>query len=174
MRGKPVALAFLLVVPLAASPSRAQDAPAIGVTGAVGFPAFKGGVRVSTPLGPKANLDFEVARIGPMSEPALGPAFTGDVRWMRGGRQHSGASRYWIFGAMFVDAKWLTPVVYPGHVVRTLEDRRTLVVPRIGYGWDHVSRRGPRAGFEISTGAAGEEEGFIFANVFVMWGPPRK
>jgi hypothetical protein len=174
MLGKPIATALLLVVPLASSPSWAQDAPAIGVTGAVGFPTFKGGVRVSTPLGTKGNLDLEVARIGPMHEPEFGAAFTGDVRWMRRGRQLSGNSRYWIVGAMFVDAKTSTPIIYPGHVVRTLEERHTLIVPRIGYGWDHVSHHGARAGIELSTGAAGEEEGFFFANVFVMWGPPRK
>jgi hypothetical protein len=174
MRRKRLALAFLLVASLMSSQSRAQDAPAIGVTGAAGFPAFKGGVRISTPLGPTASLDLELARIGPMREPALGPAVTADVRWMRRGRRPSGDSRYWIFGAMFVDAKWSTPIIYPGHVVGSLEERRTLAVPRIGYGWDHVSRRGPRAGFEVSTGASGEEEGFVFATVFVMWGPPRK
>jgi len=174
MRGWSHAAALLFVSTFAALPGYAQDTPAIGVTGAVGFPAFKGGVRVSTPAGPKANLDFEVARIGPMGEPELGPAFTGDVRWMRRGRQPSVDSRYWLFGVMFVGAKWSTPVIYPGHVVTTLEDRRTLVVPRIGYGWDHVSQLGPRVGFEVSTGAAGEEEPFVFANVFVMWGPRRK
>jgi len=173
MRGWLSVSALLFASAIAPLPVRAQDAPAVGVSGAAGFPTFKGGVRVSTPLGPKANFDFEVARIGPIGEPELGPAFTGDVRWMRRGRRASGNSRYWIFGVMFVDAKWSTPVIYPGRVVTT-EERRILAVPRVGYGWDHVSRRGPRAGFEISTGAAGEEEGFLFANVFVMWGPPRK
>jgi len=173
LRGRRLAPALLIAITIAPHPARAQDTWAVGVTGAAGVPPFKAGVRVSTPLGRKTDLDVEVARVAPKDQPELGPAVTGDIRWMRNGRRPSGDSRYWIFGVMFVNAKWSTPVVYPGHVT-FLEERRTLVVPRIGYGWDHVSRLGPRAGFEISTGSGGEQELFFFANVFVMWGPPRK
>ena len=56
----------------------------------------------------------------------------------------------------------------------TAVDTRTLVIPRVGCGWDRVTRKGARAGIELTTGSAREEQGFFFANAFLMWGPPHK
>ena len=42
------------------------------------------------------------------------------------------------------------------------------------YGWDGITRRGTRIGFEVTTGAVGNEKPVMFANAFVMWGPPRR
>jgi hypothetical protein len=103
LRGRRLAPALLIAITIAPHPARAQDTWAVGVTGAAGVPPFKAGVRVSTPLGRKTDLDVEVARVGPKDQPELGPAFTGDIRWMRNGRRPSGDSRYWmIFTVMFV------------------------------------------------------------------------
>ncbi|HTM24846.1 MAG TPA: hypothetical protein VL225_06615 [Vicinamibacterales bacterium] len=177
---KPIASA-ILALGTSASSAAAQDgltAPAveswkIGASGAAGFPAFAGGLRVSAPLGPKGGVDFAAVRLGGGHAVGSSPGYIAHVRWMRGGRKPSGGSRYWIFGAMWMRQATSTTYIFPGHVVQTVEDRHTLVIPRFGYGWDHVDRHGTRVGFEATTGAAGEEQGFIFANVFVMWGPPR-
>jgi len=161
-----------LLVFLCAAPARAQqESFNAGVSGAVGFPSFAGGVRIGGPLGPKFGGDLSVVGLG--GAVAATPATIAHVRWMRGGRKPSGDSRYWIGGVMFTTITTSTRYVYPGNTVITQVDHHTLVVPRIGYGWDHVAANGARAGFELTTGAAGEEEGFVFANVFVTWGRPR-
>jgi hypothetical protein len=166
-------------------PTHAQDtvpAPAstvisepltFGVGGALGFPLAMGTVRLSAPLGPKAGIDFAVGRLAGGRD-SLGRPFLTHVRWMRGGRKPSGDSRYWIVGAMLVRYSTSTLVIFPGHVRRYMGETRTLAIPRFGYGWDHLTRRGMRAGVELTTGAAGEEAGFLFANAFLMWGPPRR
>jgi hypothetical protein len=173
----------ILALGAAASSAAAQDGfetPGtveswkIGASGAVGVPALAGGLRISAPLGPKWGVDFAAVRLEAASATRAAPGYIAHVRWMRGGRKPSGNSRYWIFGAMWMRQATSTTYIFPGHVVRTVEDRHTLVIPRFGYGWDHVDRHGTRVGFEATTGAAGEEQGFIFANVFVMWGPPRR
>ncbi|HYT74140.1 MAG TPA: hypothetical protein VEL79_05285 [Vicinamibacterales bacterium] len=147
----------------------------IGASGAVGFPAFAGGLRISAPLGPKGGIDFAAVRLGGGNGgTSIAPGYIAHLRWMRGGRKSSGDSRYWIIGAMWIRDTTSTTYVFPGHGVKTVEDRHTLVIPRFGYGWDRVDRHGTRVGFEATTGAAGEEQVVMLANVFVMWGPARR
>jgi hypothetical protein len=167
-----------LVVVLAAAAARAQDSietVKVGVSAAAGLPAGLAGLRLSVPAGPKLGVDFSVTRltgIGGLDE--MGPAYITHVRWMRGGRAASGEGRYWIFGVLFMDFRTSTLIIYPGNVRKTIYEDQTWLMPRFGYGWDHVTRRGTRYGLELTTGAAGEEAGLMLANVFLMWGPPRK
>ena len=164
---------LLLVWPIGA---RAQDAAepwTFGVSGAAGLPSSLGSVRVGAPLGPKVGIDLAVARLTGFAGTVTGPAYITQVRWMRRGRKSSGDSRYWIFGVLGMRATSSTLVIYPGDVRRYLVTDQTLIMPRFGYGWDHIARRGIRIGLELTTGAAGEEAGLMLANFFVMWGPPR-
>jgi hypothetical protein len=169
MRG--FSLAAGLLVFLCAAPAGAQqESFNAGVSGALGFPSSAIGVRIGGPLGPKFGGDLSV--VGLAGAIKATPATIVHVRWMRGGRKPSGDSRYWIGGVMFTGITTSTRYVFPDRVI-TREDHHTLIVPRIGYGWDHVAGNGARAGFELTTGAAGEEEGFIFANAFLTWGRRR-
>jgi hypothetical protein len=142
----------------------------VGVTAGVGFPAGLGGVRIAGPLGGHGGVDFAIARL---TKGERDPAYITHLRWSRGGRAASGNSRYWIVGALVAHETSSTVVVFPANDRHTLVERRTLVMPRFGYGWDHVTRHGARAGLELTAGAAGEEQGLLLANVFVTWGPPR-
>jgi len=159
------------------SATRAQDSReswTAGVSGGAGLPSSLGSVRVGAPLGPKVGVDFAVARLTNVGGTGTGPAYITQVRWMRGGRQVTGNSRYWIFGVLGMRATSSTLVIYPGDVRRYLVENQTVVMPRFGYGWDHIARNGARVGVELTTGASGEQAGLMLANVFVMWGPPRK
>lgn len=171
-----ICLVATLVVLLAPA-VRAQE-PAeswkIGVAAAAGVPAGLAGVRASGPITPKVGIDLAVTRLTAIGDLSMGPAYMTQVRWMRGGRSASGDGRYWIFGAMLMNTTSSTLVIYPGNVRRYLYEDQTWVMPRFGYGWDRQTRRGTRFGLELTTGAAGEEAGLMLANVFVMWGPPRK
>jgi hypothetical protein len=171
MRGCSLSAGLLAFLCAAAPAAAQQESLNAGVSGAVGFPSFAGGVRIGTPLGPKAGGDLSIVRLAGASDASL--STIAHLRWIRGGRKPSGDSRYWIGGVMFTSVTSSTTYLFPGQRI-TRRERHTLVVPRIGYGWDHVSANGARAGFELTTGAAGEEAGFMFANVFVTWGPPRR
>lgn len=169
--------ATVLLVVIPAAPAAAQEPVEswkLGVTAAAGWPAGLGALRASGPIGPNAGLDLAVARLTGIGEMETGLAYITHVRWIRGGRKPSGASRYWVFGTLFMRTRSSTLVVYPGNVRTYLVEDRLWVMPRLGYGWDHVTRRGTRAGIELTTGAAGEQAGLVLANVFLMWGPPRK
>ena len=172
--------AITLVLGLLAAPAAGQDRREswkLGVTASAGFPTSLGGFRFSAPLAPKAGLDLivgtPVGDHGNQPGDGYGRLFISHVRWIRGGRDESGASRYWIFGVMGMHARWSTLVIYPGNVRKYLVTDEALVGPRVGYGWDAITRRGTRLGVELTTGAVGEEMPVMFANVFVMWGPPR-
>lgn len=174
MRGL-VGSALLLV--LCASAVRAQDPGEswqVGVAAAAGLPAGLAGVRVSGPITPTVGIDLAVTRLTPIGDMRTGPAYITHVRWMRGGRAASGNGRYWIFGGLVMNTRSSTLIVYPGNVRKYLVEDDTWLMPRFGYGWDHLTRRGARFGAELTTGAAGEEAGLMLANVFVVWGPPRK
>ena len=142
----------------------------LGVTAGLGVPANLVGVRIAGPLGRHGGLDFAIARL---TKGASDPAYITHVRWIRGGRAASGNSRYWILGTLVAHESSSTLMIFPGNERRYLVERRTLVVPRIGYGWDRVTRHGARAGVELTTGSAGEQAGLLLANAFVTWGPPR-
>ncbi len=162
-----------MLVLLATSAARAQgriEPLNVGVTAALGVPAGLGAVRVGGPLGGHAGIDVA---IGQLTGASRNPACITHVRWIRGGRAESGASRYWIAGLLVTHETSSTLIVFPGNERRTLVERRTLIMPRVGYGWDHVSQHGMRAGLELTTGSAGEEAGLMLANVFLSWGPPR-
>ena len=166
-----------LVLLLFAATARAQDTTEswkFGVSGAAGLPSSLGSVRVGAPLGPKVGVDFAVARLTGWGDMEIGPAYISQVRYMRGGRKASGDSRYWIFGILGMHATSSTLIIYPGNVRKYLVEESVMVMPRVGYGWDHLTRRGTRIGVELTTGAAGEQAGLMLANVFVMWGPPRR
>ena len=171
-------LAVLLVTCLstAAAAQDGRDTWSVGVTAAAGFPAARLDVRVSLPMRPTVGIDLSAGHLtGDLGgDDSFGPVYITNVRWMRKGRGTSGAARYWIFGTHLVGVRESTAVVFPGRDVQYRVDHKTLVVPRIGYGWDHVSRRGVRGGLELTAGAAGEEAAFVFANVFLMLGPPRR
>jgi hypothetical protein len=173
--------AVTLVIGLFAAPAGAQDGREswkLGVTASAGFPTALGGFRVSAPLAPKAGIDLmvglPVGDHGNQPGDGYGRMFISHIRWIRAGRDESGASRYWIFGVMGMRSRWSTPIIYPGNVRKYLVTDDTLVGPRVGYGWDGITRRGTRVGFEVTTGAVGEEKPVMFANAFVMWGPPRR
>jgi hypothetical protein len=170
---------FALLLLVGSSSARAQegrDTWSVGVTGAAGFPAARVDGRLSLPMTPTIGIDLSAGHLAGNlgGDDSFGPIYITSVRWMRGGRASSGASRYWIFGTHLVGVRQTTPVIFPGRDTQYLVEHKTLVVPRIGYGWDRVSRRGIRAGLELTTGAAGEEAPFVFANVFLMVGPPRR
>ncbi len=173
--------AVMLVLGLLAAPAGAQDRREswkLGVTASAGFPTAIGGFRFSAPLAPKAGIDLivgtPVGDHGNQPGDGYGRMFISHVRWIRGGRDESGASRYWIVGVMGMHARWSTLVIYPGNLRTYLVTDQTLVGPRVGYGWDGITRRGTRLGVELTTGAVGEEMPVLFANAFVMWGPPRR
>jgi hypothetical protein len=156
-----------------AVPAAAQDRVepvSVGVTAGAGYPAGLAGVRIAGPLGRHGGVDFA---IGHVTNGQREPAYLAHLRWIRGGRRASGNSRYWIFGALVTHETSSTLVVFPGNERQTVVERRTLVMPRVGYGWDHVTRHGARGGIELTTGSAGEEAGLLLANAFVTWGPPR-
>lgn len=161
-----------LFVSSAAPISFAQESWKVGGLAGAGIPAVIGGLRLSVPGGPKVGFDLDVASVGDSLD--LGPLFVTDVRWMRGGRAMNGNGRYWILGAAFSRYSNSTPVYYPGHEVRYLVDRHAVVLPRIGYGWDHVAPNGVRAGVDLTSGAAGETEAMLLVTAFVMWSPPRR
>jgi hypothetical protein len=170
-----------LVLGLLAAPAGAQhtrESWKVGVTASAGFPAALGGFRFSAPLAPKAGIDLivgtPVGKHGNQPGDGYGRMFISHIRWIHGGRDESGASRYLIFGVMGMRARWSTPIIYPGNVRTYLVTDDTLVGPRVGYGWDGITRRGTRVGVELTTGAVGEERPVMFANAFVMWGPPRR
>jgi hypothetical protein len=166
-----------LVLLWCSAPARAQgtrESWTVGVTGAAGLPAALASVRAGTSLGEHAGIDVAVARLTPGWYDDLSPAVIAQVRWIRGGRSASGDSRYWIFGVLGMQARSSTLVIYPGNVRTYLVDESAVVMPRVGYGWDHISRRGTRFGLELTAGGAGEQAGLMLANVFVMWGPPRR
>jgi len=166
-----------LLLLICAATARAQaprESWTVGVSGGAGVPASLASVRVGTALGPKAGVDIAVARLANAGGLLDSPAFITQVRWMRGGRKESGDSRYWIFGVLGTHVTSSTLVIFPGNVRQYLVEEQTIVMPRLGYGWDHITRRGARIGVELTTGAAGEEAGLLLANAFVMWGPPRK
>jgi len=167
--------AFLLL--WCSAPARAQgtrESWTVGVTGAAGLPAALASVRAGAALGEHAGIDVALAKLTPSWYDELSPAVIAQVRWIRGGRSASGDSRYWIFGALAMKARSSTLIIYPGNVQKSVVDETMVSMPRFGYGWDHVTRRGARIGVELTTGAAGEQAGLMLANVFVMWGPPRR
>ena len=169
----PVALLLLMW----AGPARAQGAReswSVGVTGAAGLPLSLASVRAGASLGEHAGIDVAIARLSTGWYDHLSPAVMTQVRWCRGGRSAAGDSRYWIFGAMVMKARSSTLVIYPGNVRKSFVEESIVGMPRVGYGWDHITRRGTRLGLELTTGSAGEEAGLMLANVFVMWGPPRR
>jgi hypothetical protein len=173
--------AAMLVLGLLAAPAGARDhreSWKLGVTASAGFPTSLGGFRFSAPLAPKAGIDLIVGtpagNHGNHPGDGYGRVFISHIRWIRDGRAESGDSRYWIFRVMRMHARWSTLVIYPGNVRKYLVTDETLVGPRVGYGWDGITRRGTRFGVELTTGAVGEEMPVLFANVFVMWGPPRR
>lgn len=161
-----------LVVSSAAPISFAQESWKAGGLAGAGIPAAIGGLRLSVPAGPKAGFDLDLASVGHGF--GLGPVIVTDVRWMRGGRAANGNGRYWILGTAFSRYTNSTRVYYPGRQVTYLTDRHFIVLPRIGYGWDHVAPNGVRAGVDLTSGAAGETEAMLLATAFVMWGPPRR
>jgi len=170
-----------LVLGLIAMPAGAQERREswkLGLTASAGFPTALGGFRFSAPLASKAGIDLIVGMPagdhGNQPGDGYGRVFISQVRWIRGGRGESGASRYWIFGVMGMHARWSTLVIYPGNRRTYLVTDKALVGPRVGYGWDRITRRGTRVGVELTTGAVGEEMPVLFANTFVMWGPPRR
>lgn len=165
-------LAVALSVCLLPQTAFAQQSWSVGGLAGTGIPFGIGGLRVSVPGTPTVTIDFDIARVGP--DTGLGRVFVADFRWMRHDRSANGNGRYWIFGAAFADKTSTTTLVYPGHQVERLTMRRGLVIPRLGYGWDHVAHNGLRAGLDLTTGAAGEEAGMMLGTVFVTWGPPRR
>jgi hypothetical protein len=169
----PVALLLLMC----AGPARAQGAReswTIGAAGAAGWPAALASVRAGAALGTHAGIDVALARLTSSWYDDFSPAVITQVRWSRGGRKPSGDSRYWIFGVLAMKARSSTLIIYPGNVRKYLVEESIVAMPRVGYGWDHITRRGTRVGLELTTGSAGEEAGLMLANVFVMWGPPRR
>src|SRR5262249_8543048 len=167
--------AFLLL--FCSTAARAQDTReswTVGVSGAAGLPSHLASVRAGASLGEHAGIDVALARLSGGWSDHLSPAFITQVRWIRGGRTVAGDSRYWIFGALVMQARSSTTIIYPGNVRKYLVEEHTIAMPRVGYGWDHVTRRGTRVGLELSTGSAGEQAGLMLANAFVMWGPPRR
>jgi hypothetical protein len=161
-----------------ASGQDARESWKVGVVAATGFPPALGAVRLSAALGPTTGIDFFVGRMAgyPGGEPGdgFGPVFATHVRWMRGGRSTTGDSRYWVFGVLATTMHSSTLIIYPGGVRRYLVDDHAAVGPRVGYGWDHITRRGTRVGAELTTGAIAEETPVVFASVFLLWGPPRR
>jgi hypothetical protein len=165
--------------PLAARAQGVRESWTLGVTGAAGYPPVLGAVRFGAALGPKAGVDLIVGRFAGSHGDGVGDGFGrvagAQFRWMRGGRQASGDSRYWIFGALATRGRFTTTVGYTGGgIIGRFVSERTYVAPRIGYGVDHLARCGARIGAEFTTGAAAEEVPFIFGGLFVMWGPPRR
>ncbi len=174
MRPIGILTVWLLACAASATAQDTREQWKVGVTAAAGIPSGLGGIRVGAPMGNHAGIDLAVARLTGWGDMDLGPAYITHVRWTRGGRSPSGDSRYWIFGALFMNMTSTTTVVYPGNVRHYLVERDTVGMPRFGYGWDHVTRRGTRVGLELTTGAAGEQAALMLANVIVMWGPPKK
>jgi hypothetical protein len=173
-----LSIALALLVSVTSAGAQIRESWQIGVNGAVGFPPALGAVRFSAPLSPKAGVDLLVGRMAGYSggEPGdgFGRVFVTHFRWMRSGRSATGDGRYWVFGVLATHMRFSTLVIYPGGYRAYLVDEHNAVGPRFGYGWDTVTRRGLRIGAEFTTGAIAEETPVIFANVFVMWGPPRK
>jgi hypothetical protein len=175
-RSLPLVALFLI---LHAAVMRGQDAapPAavaehfgVGVFGAIGTSALRA-FRVSMPLGTNAGLDVDIGRVPSRDDPnrAIGV----QVRYLRRGRQTTGASGYWLFGVLRVNEThryWASA----GRTTWEVVERRTPTLPQVGYGWDWQGRRGTRLGFELTTGSEGEAGPRVFAKVFVVWGPPLK
>jgi hypothetical protein len=174
MRRAGVVSVFLILVGAAAAAQERVEPLNVGVSAAAGLPSSVGAVRFGAPLGEHAGVDLAVGRLNGFGRTRTGPAYIAHVRWIRGGRAASGGSRYWIFGALGMHTTSSTLVIYPGDVRRYLVKDETVVMPRIGYGWDRITRHGMRVGLELTTGAAGEQAGLMLANVFVTWGPPRR
>jgi hypothetical protein len=168
-----VALSLVLAGTVAAAQERIEPLN-VGVSAAAGLPSSVGAIRFGAPLGEHAGVDLAVGRLNSFGGMQTGPAYIAHVRWIRGGRAASGSSRYWIFGALGMHTTSSTLVIYPGDVRRYLVKDEMVMMPRFGYGWDQITRRGMRVGFELTTGAAGEQAGLMLANLFVTWGPPRR
>jgi hypothetical protein len=168
------ALGFLVLVASAARAQGRAEGVTFGVTAGAGIPAAMGAVRIGSPLGPHAGIDAGVARLTNVAGWHVGPAYFAHVRWLRGGRDASGGGRYWIVGALGMrgtsSTSYGTTTKILGHIVK----HETIIMPRLGYGWDQVTRRGGRFGVELTGGSAEEDVPLVLANVFVMWGPPRR
>jgi hypothetical protein len=143
------------------------------VTAGGGFPAALAAVRVGAPLGSHAGIDAGVARLAASGWRA-GPAGFAHVRWLRSRRDAAGGGRYWIAGALGMrttsSRSYGTATTIQGYIVT----RRTVLMPRVGYGWDQVTRHGMRFGVDLTGGSAAEDVSLVLLNVFAMWGPPRR
>jgi hypothetical protein len=156
-----------------ASQGPSENAPrervAIGVTAPIVLlmPATLPAVRVSIPLGTQFGLDIDLgasvfwgdSSIGQVPD---GAVFSGQLRWMRKGRQPDGNGRYWLAGPLHARGRDIGP---DGEIRKDRAIRNV----QIGYGWDRVRAR-TRYGAEISVGVASDGE----ARLFIVWGQQYK
>jgi hypothetical protein len=165
----------------AQTPDLPADAPresfAIGAVGATGLFGRVAALRLSGAINDRFGVDVNIGRIhGGGSDGrsgAGGVSFGTQVRWLWHGRSTSGASGYWLIGALMLQATQRTEIRWPNHVTTYLVEHKPIAAPQVGYGWERVLINGARGGVELSTG--GGEEGVVaFVHAFVAWGPRRR
>jgi hypothetical protein len=133
-------------------------------------------MRISAPASPRVGLDIAVGHVngqGDTRSGADGLVFGAQLRWHWHGRRTDGHSGYWLGGPLLMQMTDRTEIRWPGGVTTTIVERTIRTTLQVGYGWDWLSKRGTRAGIELSTG--GDEGGPVpMVKTFLVWGPGRR